>query len=57
VLEPIPKHWKAKGDLETAREIRRLFAAGMTRRQLAERFGYTYEGVRQIIRRRVWKGA
>jgi hypothetical protein len=58
MLEPVPKDRRAKITAEDAREIRRLFAAKLaTKRQLAERFGLTYEGVRHVLRGHCWKDA
>lgn len=50
-------HWKAKVGPDDVREMRRLYAArAATRRELAARYGLTYEGARSILRRRCWKG-
>lgn len=47
---------RAKISPSDAVAMRKEFANGATQRQLAVKFGLTYEGVRQVIRRRVWKG-
>jgi hypothetical protein len=49
------KHGAAKLTEAIVREIRRLYAAGVTQRELAERHGVDRSCISLIVRRETWK--